>query len=1414
MNQPDSTSDTYLRAAFDAANDAIFVMDLYEDKVVDANLRVAELLGYDSREHLLDGVFAELRLMDEPAIKAALRKAQSGEPQIFEWKVRHIDGTLIPTEVSLRVQTVNNQRLAIFILRTISEQKNAKPIGLEELFDLKELQRIQDDFSAATGVASIITHTDGTPITQPSNFTKLCYDIIRKTEKGCANCFKSDAALGQFKKNGPRAQRCLSGGLWDAGASIEIGGKHIGNWLIGQVRDEAQTDEAMRDYAIKIGADEAEFMAAFQDVPVMNQERFNAIAGALYTLARQLSTMAFQNMQQARFIAERKENEQALQQSENQYRLLFENMPSGFALNEVIVDQQGSVYDVRFLQVNPAFETLTGLSADHVIGRRATDVLPATESYWIDPLGEVLRSNRPTSFETYSQALDKYYSIGIFPAGPKRCAVIFSDITERIVAETSLKESEQRFRGMLENAAQLAVQSYDSGGIIHYWNKGSEVTYGYTAEEAVGKNIMDLIIPPEMRAFVAEAIQRGAETGAMPATQEYTLLRKDGTRVPVLTSHAVHHLPGQVHELFRLDVEISAQKKAENQLRKLNEIQTLILDNSTLGIALISHRNFEWVNPRLSELFQIPREQLKGSTRILYDSDEEFEQIGPRIYDELRQGYRFDRDVKFQRHNGSVFWCRLIGKSLDPAHAEEGSIWMFEDITDRKETELKIADLARFPEENTNPVIRISSDGVLLYTNPAGVDLSGAGDQEIGTPVSEKWAMFVHEALVALQSTEIELQMEEAIFAVTVVPVATRDYVNIYARNITERILAQKEMDESRRLLRSIIDTIPVRVFWKDRNSVYLGGNKAFAEDAGIANTDDLSGKTDYDICWTEKRARTVRAQERDIINSGQPMLNLEEHLKHSDGSDRWIRSSKVPLRDKEGAVTGLLGVYEEITQGKEVEHELLRLSTAIEQSPESVVITDPTGCIQYINPAFTETTGYSRTEALGRNPKLLSSGEHHTSFYAELWKTIQSGEIWEGRFTNRRKDGTTFMEEASISPVKDSDGLITNYVAVKRDITEELKREEELRQSQKMEAVGQLAGGIAHDFNNILQAVLGFSEILMMRLEEDSLEHRNVQEIYKSAQRAAALISQLLAFSRKQPAAQVRLDLNNSILDDEVLLAMLLGERYEIDLRLSNNLPMIHADHSQMTQVLMNLAVNARDAMPNGGRLTITTDTAVSSDNKVNTFICLSVSDTGCGMTKEIKARLFDPFFTTKNVGEGTGLGLSVVYGIVQQNRGWIEVETQINAGTTFKIYLPIAPNPSSTQNESAAGKGADRMTILLVEDDRQVLDMVTRVLEESDYCTQGFENAEEALAVYKNNPNAFDMLLTDICLPDQNGIELADTIRLITPSLPVLVYSGDSEQKQHLESLHKKHYHFIEKPLSVTALLAAMNKTLARSH
>lgn len=496
-------------------------------------------------------------------------------------------------------------------------------------------------------------------------------------------------------------------------------------------------------------------------------------------------------------------------------------------------------------------------------------------------------------------------------------------------------------------------------------------------------------------------------------------------------------------------------------------------------------------------------------------------------------------------------------------------------------------------------------------------------------------------------------------------------------------------------------------------------------------------------------------------------------------------------------------------------------LSAAVEQSTECVVITDLDGIIVYVNPAFERNTGYSAAEAIGKKPSILKSEKHSPEYFSKLWFALKSRGAWSGILINKRKDGTLFEEETSISTVSDSNGRPAYYVAVKKDVTNERRLEEQLRHAQKMEAIGQLTGGIAHDFNNFLTAILGFSSLLQMKFDNDKDAQSNsyLQNIISAAEKAANMTSSLLAFSRKR-IINIRPALLNDIVSGiEKLLQRVITENVELKTALTDKGTIIMVDTGQIEQVLLNLVANARDSMPKGGTVFIKTEIVHLDEAFVGTYgygkpgayVLLSVSDTGIGMDEMTKERIFDPFFTTKEAGKGTGLGLSIVYGIVRQHNGYIDVNSESGKGTTFNIYLPIIESTIEPYEAitKAAPKGGTE-TILLAEDELEVRRLVKTVLEEFGYKVIEAVDGDDAINRFKENKDRIDMVILDVIMPMKNGREVYNEIKDSKPDIKTIFISGYTEDIIKREDIFEMGLNFISKPVSPTDLLKRIKEVM----
>jgi PAS domain S-box-containing protein len=538
------------------------------------------------------------------------------------------------------------------------------------------------------------------------------------------------------------------------------------------------------------------------------------------------------------------------------------------------------------------------------------------------------------------------------------------------------------------------------------------------------------------------------------------------------------------------------------------------------------------------------------------------------------------------------------------------------------------------------------------------------------------------------------------------------------------------------------------------------------------------------------------------------------------DGKMRWLSNLGKASYDDNGRPLRMIGTVQDITERRTAEEERLTLFRAVEQSSNMVVITDVQANIEYVNPKFTEVTGYSAAEVIGQNPRILKSGETPIEEYQRLWETILSGEEWRGEFHNKRKNGELYWEYATISPIKNPQGVVTHFLAIKEDLSVRKSLEEQLRQSQKMEAVGRLAGGIAHDFNNLLTVIVGYSEMMGDALQPDAPLWTDVQEIKKAGERASTLVRQLLAFSRRQVLLPKILNLNRVIRDLEKMLRRLIGEDVELVTILSRDLGMVKADVGQIEQVIVNLAVNSRAAMPSGGRLTIETvnaelDQAYARSHisvQPGPYVLLAVTDTGSGMDSKVLRHIFEPFFTTKEQGKGTGLGLSTVYGIVKQSGGNIWVYSEPGLGTTFKIYLPRVSQPITEIERPLAEvesfHGAE--TVLVVEDEDTVRRLAVETLARQGYQVLEAKNPGEALTVWKSCGSAIHLLLTDMVMPGMSGRDLAGRMSSLFADLKVLYMSGYTDNALVLNHGLDPGMDLIQKPFTPRTLLQKVRQTL----
>jgi two-component system cell cycle sensor histidine kinase/response regulator CckA len=650
-----------------------------------------------------------------------------------------------------------------------------------------------------------------------------------------------------------------------------------------------------------------------------------------------------------------------------------------------------------------------------------------------------------------------------------------------------------------------------------------------------------------------------------------------------------------------------------------------------------------------------------------------------------------------------------------------------------------------------------------------------------------------------------------ALFSAAVTILEGEPHLILAIVDTTERRRADEALRASEERYRDLVEQTADGVASVGDDGRILDTNPAMAELFG-RTVEELTGSlwTDY----IEPADLSTRPFVGPSLGVGRGTV-FERRIRRPDGTT--VEVEVHVRRSKSGA---MLGTVHDIGARKAAEQERARLYQAIEQSAESIVITGRDGTIVYVNPAFENETGYSRTELVGQRNHLLGNDDGQAGLFESMRAGIEANGTWSAEVVSRARDGSNVLDLVTASPVRDSTGALVNYVAVHHNIVRERDLEDQLRQAQKMEAVGRLAGGVAHDFNNLLTAISGFTELATGEAEPGSELAGYLSEIRASAERATVLTRQLLAFGRRAVLQQRVLDLNQVVYNLAPMLQRIIGEDILLEVRMHPLLGRTLADRGQVEQVIVNLAANARDAMPAGGTLSIETENVTLRESdlsgrtelKPGQFVRMSFSDTGIGMDAATAERIFEPFFTTKSQGSGTGLGLATVFGIVGGSGGQVTVESEPGRGAVFRVDLPVAQSEldeddrPAPPNEVAPG----RETILVVEDEPAVLGFAVRLLERNGYTVLRASTGEQAVEMARNFPGRIDLLFSDIVMPGLTGHETSDAVRGMRPEVRHLLASGYSEEMNAQRGALPLGIPFIGKPYSAAALLSAVRQAL----
>jgi PAS domain S-box-containing protein len=632
--------------------------------------------------------------------------------------------------------------------------------------------------------------------------------------------------------------------------------------------------------------------------------------------------------------------------------------------------------------------------------------------------------------------------------------------------------------------------------------------------------------------------------------------------------------------------------------------------------------------------------------------------------------------------------------------------------------------------------------------------------------------------------------------------------------DITERKRAEEAIARERTFSEDIINSLPGIFYMYDDKGKLVRWNKKHEEATGYSSEEMLGM---YVLDWfSEEHKQHILSRVQSVFAEGESLAEAPLLIKNGSQIPYFFTGRMATLDGKQY----LLGVGVDITERKRSEAERTLLATAVEQAEVNVLVTDHRRTILYINPAFERSSGYRLEDLQGRKLRDLRSAQHDDEFYRNMKEILDRGEVWMGAIINKGKDGGDFEIEGTISPIRDASGAITHFVAAGRNMSRFRKLERELHQAQKMESVGRLAGGVAHDFNNMLGVILGHAELALLQVDSAQPAYVNLHEIQKAAHRSAKLVRQLLAFARKQTISPKVLDINETVESMLSMVRRLIGEDIELLWKPGIDVWSVKVDPTQIDQILANLCVNARDAIAGVGKVVIETgnvsfdETSYREHAEVppGDFVLLAVNDTGCGMEKQVLDKLFEPFFTTKEVGKGTGLGLATVYGIVKQNNGFIEVQSEPGRGTTFRIYLPRTDTPAREEQPSQHQKKnlTGTETVLLVEDEVSLLELGKITLEHHGYQVLATRHPAEALNLVKNYPGRIDLLITDVIMPAMNGKELAERLSAVKLGIRSIFMSGYTSDVIAQHGVLDEGVHFLQKPFSVKSMVEKVREVL----
>ena len=1033
---------------------------------------------------------------------------------------------------------------------------------------------------------------------------------------------------------------------------------------------------------------------------------------------------------------------------------------------------------------------------------------------------------------------------------------MLEDISERKRAEEALQESEAKYRLIIDHSSDL-IWNLNRDGIFTYVSSSWKRVTGYEPDSICGKSFQPLVYPEDVP-VCQEYMKKIIESKDIVSGPEYRVLHVDGTwHWHTATCNPVLDAKGEFVSMVGVSRDISEKRRTEEALHKNEAILRSLYAATPAGVILLKDRMLHSVNNALCKITGYSEEELLGQcSRLIYPNEETFLSAGQKLYDQMEQEGLGVIETNLMRKDGTLIDALVCLSPLDLSDMKAGVCATVLDITERKRVEKVLNEnekLLRSLFASTPIGIGLLENRVFFNVNVSLCKMTGYAEEELlgqNTRIlypSEENYIHVGREIYGQMENEgqgmIEAQFQRkdgTLFDVLLClnpfdPTNMRGKVCATILDITKRKRVEKALNENEKLLRSLFASIPVGIGLLE-NRGFFKVNTSLCKMTGYTEDELLGQKT-----------RILYPSEEDYIRVGQELYGqverdgygiIESKLQRKDGRlfDVLLCLSPFDSADMSGKVCSTIL---DITGRKRAESALLESESnlrkeqefrqlILDTSPAFIVAIDSMGKTLLMNKALLDALEYTSEEIVEADYlTAFFPGEDRERVHGIIQKILQEKKetVIENRI--RSKSGRTYIVEWHGRTVLHDESKFDFIVGVGVDITERVRAEEErkklqdqLAQAQKMESIGRLAGGVAHDFNNMLGVIQGHAELCIKKIKSEGPLFTNLKEIEKAAKRSADLTRQLLGFARKQTIAPKVLDLNESIEGMLKMLRRLIGEDINLAWIPGLDLWPVMIDPSQVDQILANLCVNARDAISGIGRISIETEKAVFNEEYClihsgfisGEYVLISVSDDGCGMDKEIQEKIFEPFFTTKELGQGTGLGLATVYGILKQNNGFINVYSELGKGSTFKIYLPRYYGDSTeiqnTGVEIALQGGSE--TILLVEDEPMTLELSQVMLKELGYRVIIANTPVEAIQLARKHADEIHLLITDVIMPEMNGRNLAEKLQSLYPNIKCLFMSGYTANIIAHRGILDAGVHFIQKPFSMSQLALKTREVL----